>query len=36
MEGMGITSLLIMLAFIPCVVAPVAVLVYLFMKGRRK
>lgn len=36
MESFGISSIALMLAFVPCVVAPLLVLVYLFVRERRK
>lgn len=36
MESFGLSSMVVILAFVPCVVVPVLVLVYLFVRERRK
>lgn len=36
MNAFGLPAFFIVLAFIPCVILPLAALVYLFVKERRK
>lgn len=35
MESLGLTAILAILALVPCVIAPAAILIYLFVRGRR-